>query len=266
MRATISDIREKGSIAMLTAYNASIASILDESGVDILLVGDSVGNTRLGYSTTLPVTLEESLSHTAAVSRSTSNALVVGDMPFLSFGSSIEESVKNAGRYLKEANAQAVKLETPIEGEITLDIIERLVELGIPVMGHTGLTPQSVHVMGGYKVQGREKKEELIETALELEESGVFSLVLESIPEVIAKEITEKLDIPTIGIGAGRYVDGQVLVIDDLLGLSDSTPKFVKQYTNLEKEIKQSTKNYIEDIQKDRFPEEKHVFDPHKKE
>ncbi|MDY7083214.1 MAG: 3-methyl-2-oxobutanoate hydroxymethyltransferase, partial [Halobacteria archaeon] len=210
----LAEMKDEGEpITMLTAYDASTAEIVDEGGVDIILVGDSVGNTQLGYDTTLPVTLEESLSHTAAVSRGVEDAMVVGDMPFMSFGTSVEESVKNAGKYLKEAGANGVKFETPIGGETTVEVAERLTELGVPVMGHTGLTPQRIHATGGYRVEGRgEQADALVETAKRLEEAGVFSLVLEMVPEDVAKRVTEEIDVPTIGIGAGRYVDGQVLV------------------------------------------------------
>lgn len=249
-------------VTMLTAYNSTEAELMDGE-VDIVLVGDSVGNTRLGYKNTLPVTLEQSLSHTEAVASSIEESLVVGDMPFMSFGASLEESVRNAGRYLKEAGAEAVKIETAIGSSVTIRIVERLTEVGVPVMGHLGLTPQHVHSTGGYRVRGRgEEGDELLETALELQDAGVFSLVLEMVPEGVAKTVTEELEIPTIGIGAGRYVDGQVLVIDDLVGLSGSVPSFVKQYADARSMYNDAIEEYVNDVKEGRFPQEQQVFDP----
>ncbi|MFB6284712.1 MAG: 3-methyl-2-oxobutanoate hydroxymethyltransferase [Halobacteria archaeon] len=255
--------RDSRPISMLTAYDAPTARLVDESGVDVVLVGDSVGNVKLGYDTTIPVSLEQSLSHTAAVSRATDDALVVGDMPFGSYGSSVEETVENAARYLKEGGAEAVKLETPVGGEITVDLVDRLTELGIPVMGHTGLTPQRVHATGGYGVEGRgDDAEQLIETAERLEDAGCFSVVLESIPEKVGMEATETVSVPTIGIGAGRYVDGQVLVIDDMLGFGDDTPCFVKEYADLDSIKREAIESYVDDVRRNEFPSSEHVFDP----
>ena len=247
-------------ISMLTAYDYSTAKLLDEAGVDSILVGDSLGMVMLGYENTLQVTMADMIHHCKAVTRGVKRAMVVGDMPFLSYHISVEESIKNAGRLVQEANVSAVKLEG---GKDVLDKIQAIVKAQIPVMGHLGLTPQSVNMMGGFKVQGKdeEKAKTILEDALKLQEAGVFSIVLECIPEKLAKIISEKLDIPTIGIGAGKYCDGQVLVTQDMLGMyTDFTPKFVKQYTALGHNIKESVGKYIEEIQAGAFPTEAHVF------
>ncbi|MEO0101224.1 MAG: 3-methyl-2-oxobutanoate hydroxymethyltransferase [candidate division WOR-3 bacterium] len=249
----------KEPIVALTAYDYPTAKILDEVGVEVILVGDSCANVFYGYETTLPIGMEEMLYHTRAVVKGVKRALVVGDMPFLSFQTGIDEAVKNAGLFLK-AGAQAVKIEG---GEIVFKTIETLVKYGIPVMGHLGLTPQWVHQFGGYKLQakGKEEQERLIKEAKELENLGCFAIVLEKIPLAVAKRVTEAVKIPTIGIGAGPYCDGQILVLHDLLGIFD-TPKlkFVKVYVDLHRVIKEAVRNYFEDVKEKKFPGEEHSF------
>lgn len=258
---TLKRLKEEGTrISVLTAYDYSTAKILDEAGVEVLLIGDSLGMVMLGYDSTLPVTMEDMLHHTKAVARGTSNALVVADMPFLSYHISVEESVRNAGRFLQEAGAQAVKLEG---GQEMLEPIRAILRAGIPVMGHLGLTPQQVNVMGGFKVQGRsaEQASKILEDALALEQAGVFAVVLECVPAPLAKLVSEKLSIPTIGIGAGAGCDGQVLVIQDMLGMySDFTPKFVRQYAKLNEPITQAVQNYIKEVREGVFPGAEHTF------
>lgn len=263
-KVTVPDIRkmkERGEkIAALTAYDYSFARIVDQAGVDILLVGDSLGSVIQGQTSTLPVTLEDMIYHTRAVVRGAGRALVVTDMPFLSFQISVEEAKRNAGRFLQEAGAEAVKVEG---GVAMLETIEAIVRIGIPVMGHVGLTPQSIHRFGGYKVQGKEKeqREAVLKDALAVEEAGAFSVVLESIPMDLAKEITRRLTIPTIGIGAGVNCDGQVLVIHDMLGLFDLyTPKFVKRYADLKGTMTEAVKKYIAEVKDKKFPDEEHSF------
>lgn len=245
---------------MLTAYDYSMAKLLDEAGIDCILVGDSLGMVVLGYENTLQVTMNDMIHHTRAVTRGVKSAFVIGDMPFLSYHTSTTEAVKNAGRFLQEAGAQAVKLE---RGSEVIDKVKAIIAAQIPVLGHLGLTPQSVHALGGFKVQGRTQDQAtlLLEEALRLEDAGVFGLVLECVPEPLSKIITEKLSIPTIGIGAGRFCDGQVLVIQDLLGMyKDLTPKFVKKYAEMGDEIVQAVQNYMDDVQTARFPEASHGF------
>ncbi|RDV84252.1 3-methyl-2-oxobutanoate hydroxymethyltransferase [Ammonifex thiophilus] len=252
--------REKRLITMLTAYDYSLARLVDEAGIDAILVGDSVGNVVLGYPNTLPVTMEEMLHHTRAVVRGVKRALVIGDMPFLSYQVSKEEAIRNAGRFLKEAGAEAVKLEG---GEEVAPTVEALVKSGIPVMGHIGLTPQYVHQLGGYRVQGKEAAaaRKLIRDAQALAEAGIFALVLECVPQEVAQEITASLPVPTIGIGAGPHCDGQVLVTHDLLGLYGGfTPKFVKRYANLVEEIKKALAAFREEVQNRIFPGPEHSF------
>ncbi|MGM0380048.1 MAG: 3-methyl-2-oxobutanoate hydroxymethyltransferase [Bacillota bacterium] len=247
-------------ITMLTAYDYSTAKLLDNAGVDSLLVGDSLGMTILGYDDTLKVTVDDIIHHTKAVTRGTKNALVIADMPFLSYHISVEDTIKNAGRLIQEGGAKAVKLEGGVE---VLDKIKAIINAQIPVCGHLGLTPQSVNMMGGFKVQGKSEKraKKLIDDALKLQEAGVFAIVLEGIPARLAKIISEKLTIPTIGIGAGKECDGQVLVVQDMLGMySDFTPKFVKKYANLNISIEDAVKSYIEDVKNKKFPEKKHTF------
>jgi 3-methyl-2-oxobutanoate hydroxymethyltransferase len=247
-------------ITMLTAYDYAISSILDECNIDMILVGDSLGMVVLGYDTTLPVTMEDMLHHTKAVSRAAQNALIVADMPFLSYQISPSAALANAGRFLQEANAQAVKLEG---GREYSEVVQKITSAGIPVMAHLGLTPQSIHQIGGYKLQGKKEDaaRKIIEDAKILEEAGAFSLVLECIPEGLASEITHSLTIPTIGIGAGVNCDGQVLVINDMLGIYERfTPKHVKKYATLNLEIKKAVKTYIEEVKHGDFPDNEHSF------
>lgn len=257
----IMKMKEKGEkITSLTAYDYSFARILDAAGIDILLVGDSLGSVIQGQENTLPVTLEEVIYHTRAVVRGRQRALVVADMPFLTFQVSIEEAKRNAGRILQESGAEAVKLEGGVE---MLETIEAIAQIGVPVMGHVGLTPQSIHRFGGYRVQGKEKnqREKIIQDALAVEEGGAFSIVLEGIPMDLAEEITRRLSIPTIGIGAGVHCDGQVLVVHDLLGLFDMyTPKFVKKYADLRGIISEAVRNYVAEVKESQFPDEEHSF------
>ncbi|HGY57028.1 MAG TPA: 3-methyl-2-oxobutanoate hydroxymethyltransferase [Caldithrix abyssi] len=248
--------RQGRRIAVLTAYDALMASILDASGIDIILVGDSAGMVMGGHENTLAVTMDEMLLYTRSVRRSVNRALLVADMPFLSYQTSIPEAVKNAGRFLQEAGAEAVKLEG---GRAIAPTVRRLTELGIPVMGHIGLTPQSVHSFGGYGLQGGEKAraDELKKDALALQEAGAFSIVLEKIPAALAKEISASLSIPTIGIGAGPHCDGQVLVSHDMLGLYDKfKPKFVRRYAEMGKEMMEAFIRYVEDVKEGNFPAE----------
>ncbi|WP_242836850.1 3-methyl-2-oxobutanoate hydroxymethyltransferase [Desulfotomaculum nigrificans] len=247
-------------IAMLTAYDYPMATLVDASGIDAILVGDSLGNAVLGYDSTVPVTMDDMIHHLRAVSRGVKRAMVIGDMPFLSYHVSREESVRNAGRLMQEGLAQAVKLEG---GREVVDTVKAITAAGIPVMGHLGLTPQSVHQLGGFKVQGkdREAAERLLTDAKLLEEAGAFAIVLECIPQQLAKVITESVSIPTIGIGAGVHCDGQVLVVNDLLGMfSNFTPKFVKKYANLKEQIVQACSSYREEVKNRVFPGPEHVF------
>jgi 3-methyl-2-oxobutanoate hydroxymethyltransferase len=260
MTVTIRDLRawktEGTRFAMLTAYDFPTARILDEAGIPVLLVGDSVGNNVLGYENTLPVTMEEMLHHTRAVSRGARDAMVVGDMPFLSYQVSVEEGVRNAGRFLKEGGAHAVKLEGP-----QVELTHRLVELGIPVMAHVGLTPQSVHGLGGYRVQGRgEDAARLLDEAQALEKAGAFAIVLEGVPSDLGAEITRTLQISTIGIGAGPGTDGQVLVVNDLLGLSDRLPRFAKAYAEVGRQIREAVQAFANDVASGAFPDEEHSY------
>jgi 3-methyl-2-oxobutanoate hydroxymethyltransferase len=247
-------------ITCLTAYDYSFARILDEAGVEMLLVGDSLGCVVQGSHNTLAVTMDEMVYHTRLVARGRKRALVVGDMPFLSYQPSKEQALQNAGRFLKEANAEAVKLEGGVSVKET---IRAIVDAGIPVMGHIGLTPQSVHRFGGYKIQGRDKeqRETVMRDALAVEEAGAFSVVLEGMPLDLAREITECLTIPTIGIGAGGHCDGQVLVVHDMLGLFDDfKPKFVKQYADLKMAMSGAVKDFIGEVKERKFPAEEHSF------
>ena len=262
MAVTVTDLRAWKAagrrFAMLTAYDHPTARILDEAGIPILLVGDSVANNILGYSTTLPVTMEEMLHHTRAVARGASNAMVVGDLPFMSYQTSLEEGLRNAGRFLKEGGAHAVKLEGP-----HLELVDALASRGIPVMAHLGLTPQSVHAMGGYRVQGRteETARRLLDDASSLEKAGAFALVLEGIPADLGREVTEGLQIPTIGIGAGPHCDGQVLVITDLLGLGPGPyPRFVKPYADLRAVITDAVQAFARDVEAGTFPDDDHSY------
>ena len=259
--AKIRDMKKKGEkITMLTAYDYPAAVAMDSVGVDIFLVGDSLGMVVLGYDSTLPVTMEDMLHHTKAVARGTQQAMVIGDMPFMSYQVSAEEGVRNAGRFLQEAGAQAVKLEG---GREVAEVTRRIAAAGIPVMAHIGLTPQSVHQLGGYKVQGKGDKagQRLMEDAKILEEAGAFAIVIECVPKGLAKEITTSLDIPTIGIGAGVDCDGQVLVVHDMLGLFERfTPKFVKKYAKMNDHIREAVKTYCDEVRSGAFPDDVHSF------
>jgi 3-methyl-2-oxobutanoate hydroxymethyltransferase len=262
---TIKDIlkkkTEKKKITALTAYDCPFARILDAAGIDIIMVGDSLGNAVLGYETTLPVTMEEMLHHTKAVRRGVKNALLVGDMPFGSYQTSLSECVRNATRFIKEGGAAAVKLEG---GRRVKEKIAVLVEMGIPVMGHVGLTPQSYHQFGGYRIQGRDKKaaQEILKDAEAIQKAGAFSIVLEGIPSKLGKQITEKLAIPTIGIGAGPHCDGQVLVLHDILGLSgDFKPKFARRYADVADITLKAVKKFSMDVQESKFPSREESFE-----
>jgi 3-methyl-2-oxobutanoate hydroxymethyltransferase len=242
---------------MLTAYDFPTAQILDRAGVPVLLIGDSVGNNVLGYPDTLAVTMEEILHHTKAVARGVEQAMIVADMPFLSYQVSVEEGVRNAGRLVKEGGAHAVKIEGP-----HLDLVHRLVEIGIPVMAHVGLTPQSVHVIGGYRVQGRgEEAHRVAEQAEQLEKAGAFSIVLEAMPADLGAEITRSLEIPTIGIGAGPACDAQVLVIHDLLGINERVPKLAKKFADLRAVMTQAVGEFIGEVERGTFPDADHSYE-----
>ncbi|MFC7134402.1 MULTISPECIES: 3-methyl-2-oxobutanoate hydroxymethyltransferase [Salinibaculum] len=256
---TVRDLQEMAGetpITMLTAYDALTATIVDEAGVDVVLVGDSMGNAILGYDDTLPVTVDEVASRTGAVARGAEDALVVADMPFLSFGTDRAESVENAGRMLKEEGANAVKIES---GPHTVELTEHLSNLGIPVMAHVGLTPQSVN-QTGYTRQGtdEEQAKDIFDTAVAHEEAGAFACVLEHIPANLASHITESLTIPTIGIGAGPDCDGQVLVVNDAVGLSDWSPPFAEAFGNVREEFESAASDYVEAVQDGEFPAEEH--------
>lgn len=264
MKNTISTFKEqkvKGDkITMLTAYDYSTAKLMDESGINGILVGDSLGMVVLGYKDTLPVTMEDIIHHTAAVCRGASDALVVGDMPFMSYQVSVEEAVRNAGRLMKEGGCQAVKLEG---GASVCPQIKAITDASIPVMAHIGLTPQSINAFGGFKVQGKseEAARKLIEEAKAVEEAGAFAVVLECVPAKLAELITASIGIPTIGIGAGAGCDGQILVYQDMLGMfSDFTPKFVKKYADIGAIMKEAFAGYIEDTKNGSFPSEEHTF------
>jgi len=249
-------MKERGErIVMLTAYDATMTRLFDRAGIDLLLVGDSLGNVILGLDTTIPVTLDEIIHHTRAVTRAASRALVVADMPFLTYQISAEQAMRNAARLFQEGGAAAVKLEG---GRAVADTVGRITSAGLPVMGHVGLTPQHVHRLGGMRQQARDDDaaEELISDALALEDAGAFAVVLEAIPDPVAKEVTSRLKIPTIGIGAGPHCDGQVLVSYDVLGLFDSfVPPFVKQYAQLGELILNAVKNYADDVRQGAFPQ-----------
>jgi len=248
-------------IAMLTGYDYPTSLTLDQAGIDAILVGDSLGMVVLGYENTLPLTMDEMLHHCKAVARGARSALLIGDMPFMSYQVSVEEAVRNAGRFLQQAGMQAVKLEG---GRERLEVVRAIVGAGIPVMGHLGLTPQAIHALGGFHPQGRTAAaaKRLLEDALLLEEAGCFSLVLESIPARLAELVTKRLSIPTIGIGAGPGCDGQVLVVHDLLGLYERfTPKFVKKYAELHTEMRRAFGEYIADVTARRFPAQEHTVE-----
>ncbi|CAG1065946.1 3-methyl-2-oxobutanoate hydroxymethyltransferase [uncultured bacterium] len=256
----IARMKEEGrKIPVLTAYDFATAKILDDAGVPVLLVGDSAGMVEAGYDTTLPVTVDEIIYHTRAVARGRVAALVVSDMPFGSYQASIDDARRNAVRLVKEGGAEAVKLEG---GRRTAEAVRAIAAMDVPVMGHVGLTPQSVHRMGGYKVQGKGREaEEIIEDAIAIEDAGAFSIVLEGVPAQLAKDITERLTIPTIGIGAGPDCDGQVLVVNDMLGLTGNrVPKFVKRYADLRNIIYLAASEYVKDVEKGTFPTKEHSY------
>jgi 3-methyl-2-oxobutanoate hydroxymethyltransferase len=260
---TVRDIRafkeRHERFAMLTAYDAASARLLDAAGIPVLLVGDTLGETVLGHSNTLPVTVDDMIHHSAAVVRGVTDAFVVGDMPFMSYQASVAEGLANAGRLMKEAGVNAIKLEG---GSRVVELVARLVEAGVPVMGHIGLTPQSVHQLGGYRVQGRgEAAQRILQDAKELEAAGVFSLVLEAIPSDLARSITDAVSMPTIGIGAGAHCDGQVLVFHDIMGLSGRVPKFVKRYAELGEEIRAAAGAFAADVAAGAFPDAEHSYD-----
>ena len=258
MRVTITEIKEmkqkKENIPMLTAYDYVTAKMIEEAGVPLILVGDSLGMVMLGYESTIPVTMEEMIHHTKAVVRGARRALIIGDMPFMTYHIDISDALHNAARFIQEGGAQAVKLEG---GEVVADTVRRLVGCGIPVMGHIGLTPQSIHQLGGFKVRGKglEEARKLLNDARILEEAGAFAIVLECTPAPLSKLITQKLAIPTIGIGAGPDCDGQVQVISDLLGLyTEFVPKHAKQYARLAGEIKAAVSSYVSEVKSRSFP------------
>lgn len=264
MRTTINQIKEKKQkgerITMLTAYDYSTAKIVDEVGIPMILVGDSLGMVVLGYESPIPVTLDEMLHHIKAVVRGSQKAMIIGDMPFMTYHVSVEDALRNAARFIQEGGAQAIKLE----GGVTVaEKVKRMVECGIPVMGHIGLTPQSIHQLGGFKVQGKspEAAMRLLEDARALEEAGVFAIVLETVPAPLATLITQKVGVPTIGIGAGAGCDGQVQVINDILGsFVDFVPKHAKQYAKLSDIIKDAVTEYYNEVTDGSFPTDKQSF------
>ena len=265
MAITVRNIRafkeRRERFTMLTAYDALQARLLDEAGIPIILVGDSVGNGPLGYTSTLPVTIDDMVHHTAAVSRGVQNTFVVGDMPFMSYQASFEDGARNAGRLIQEAGAQAVKLEG---GRRVLDLVAHLTDSGIPVMGHLGLTPQSVNQFGGHRVQGRteETADQIKRDAKDLEAAGIFALVLEAVPSALAREVTESLEVPTIGIGAGPHTDGQVLVFHDFLGISEGrVPRFVKRYAEIGEEIRAAARAFASEVAEGIYPGPEHSYD-----
>lgn len=264
---TLRQKKERGEpITMLTAYDYPTALAMDQAGVDAILVGDSLAMVVLGYENTLPVTMEEMLHHSRAVARGAKSALLIGDMPFMSYQVSVEEATRNAGRFLQQGGMDAVKLEG---GRERAEAVRSIISAGIPVMGHIGLTPQSINQLGGFRAQGKTAiaARHLVEDALALEEAGCFSLVLESVPARLAELISKKISIPTIGIGAGAGCDGQVLVTHDLLGLFDRfTPKFVKKYADLHRQMQRAFTDYIEDVETKRFPAQEHTVEMDDKE
>ncbi|MBI1806458.1 MAG: 3-methyl-2-oxobutanoate hydroxymethyltransferase [Ignavibacteria bacterium] len=258
---TVTTMKQTGEkIAMLTAYDFLVAKYLDQVGIDIILVGDSLGNVVHGYETTLPVTVDDMIYHAKAVKRAVKNALIVVDMPFMSFQASVDEAIRNAGRIMKEVGVGAVKLEG---GEYIANIVKHLVKIGIPVMGHLGLTPQAINKFGTYEVRAQSKKEadELLHDAKVLDEAGVFAIVLEKIPSSLAQKVTKAVNVPTIGIGAGPHCDGQVLVVYDMLGLTEEfKPRFVRRYAELAETMRTAFRKYIEDVRSHQFPQEKESY------
>ena len=252
--------RDKTKLAILTAYDYTTAKLMDDSGVNAIMVGDSVGMVCLGYKDTLPVTMEDMLHHTKAVARAVSNSLLIADLPFMSYQTSVHDAMRNAGRLMKEGNAQAVKLEG---GKEVCPQIRAIVDASIPVMAHIGLTPQSVNAFGGFKVQGKEEDSarKILEDAKAVEQAGAFAVVLECIPTKLAALITDSIGIPTIGIGAGPHCDGQVLVCQDMLGMTeDFTPKFVKNYGQLNLRMRKAFADYVDDVRQGSFPAPEHTF------
>ncbi|MBD3178557.1 MAG: 3-methyl-2-oxobutanoate hydroxymethyltransferase [Candidatus Latescibacteria bacterium] len=262
---TLKSMKKKGEkIAAITSYDYLTTRMLDDTDIDFILVGDSLGQVMLGYGNTLPVTMDEVIHHLRAVTRAQPRAFVAADMPFMSFQAGVEEAVRNAGRLVKEGGAEGVKLEG---GKKTASAIERIVEVPIPVVGHIGLTPQSLHQFGGYRVQGRDKDSArmLIEDAMKLEEAGCCCIVVEGVPWQVAEEITGSIKIPTIGIGAGKYCDGQILVIQDMLGINEGElPRFVKKYENIGERMKSAVSEYIREVKEGRFPEMEHSYSANK--
>lgn len=257
---SIKAAKGKRKLACLTAYDYTTARIVDESGIHLILVGDSLAMTMLGYETTLPVTMEQMLQHTGAVSRGVKSAMLVADMPFMSYQVSVEQAIANAGRFVKESGADAIKIEG---GRLRVPTVRALTDNGIPVLGHIGLTPQSIRALGGYRIQGRndEDAHTLLDDALALAEAGVFAIVLECIPASLGAEITGSVAVPTIGIGAGAGCDGQILVTHDLLGLyPELTPKFARRYANLEESMKKAFIQYRQDVDTAAFPADEHTF------
>ncbi|MBU2444194.1 MAG: 3-methyl-2-oxobutanoate hydroxymethyltransferase [Bacteroidetes bacterium] len=252
--------KAKEKVAALTAYDFLIARLCDRAGIDLVLVGDSVGNVFQGHETTLPVTLDDMIYHTKAVQCGVKRAMIVVDMPFMSYQTNPDEAFRNAGRIMKETDAGAVKLEG---GEIIAETVAKLTANGIPVLAHIGLTPQSIHRFGGYQPRGRDKEEaaQLIKDAKILEEAGAFAIVIEKIPALLAKKITQSVNVPTIGIGAGKYVDGQILVVYDMLGLLEEfNPRFVRKYLNLSQTINDAFTKYVKDTKSGEFPNEKESY------
>lgn len=260
--STVADMKKRGeSIVMVTSYDVAMTRNVEEAGVDMILVGDSLGNVVMGYDSTIPVTMEDMIHHTKCVMRANPKAMVIGDMPFMSYQTSIEDGLRNAGRLMKEAGCAGIKLEG---GASVVPLVKKLVEAGIPVVAHIGLTPQSVNAFGGFKVQGKslEAAQQMIQDAKDLEAAGAFACVLECVPEQLAKKVTEACTtMATIGIGAGKYCDGQVLVCNDLLGVSNGfTPKFVKKYANIHDIAVNAFKEYISECKNRTFPAPEHTF------
>lgn len=259
--ATLKERKESNTpITMLTSYDYAMARMVDHAGIDMILVGDSLGNVVLGYESTIPVTVDDMIHHAKAVCRGTKNAMVVVDMPFMSYQISVVDALRNAGRIMKESGAQAVKVEG---GKEIIEVVRAMVSAGIPVVGHLGLTPQSIHQLGGFKVQGKdmETAQKMMDDAKLLANAGVCALVLECVPEKLAKKITEAIHVPTIGIGAGCVCDGQVLVVNDMLGMySDFTPKFVKKFADLSKLMQEAILEYKQEVTKREFPAKEHTF------
>lgn len=258
---TVVEMKQNGEkISMLTAYDFTMAKIIDSAGVDVILVGDSASNVMCGHETTVPITLDQMIYHTSCVVRGVDRALVIGDLPFMSYQVTPKEALISAGRMMKEAGAHAVKLEG---GKHVIKTVKKIVNAGIPVMGHLGLTPQSIYKFGTYKVRAQEEQEaeELIRDAKLLEEAGVFSIVLEKIPAKLAKRVTEEVSVPTIGIGAGGDCDGQVLVIHDMLGMNkDFSPRFLRRYADLDSAMTDAVQNYVKDVKSQDFPNEEEQY------